>query len=179
MDTMAPTPGGSENRSTTMSFSISIRPALHPDVPALIPLFEELDEYHRLVLPAVFRKPAGARREQSWLDWLIAGPDQAILVAEGPQTEILGLVVLIARSVAAHSVRDARRFVEIDQLVVASAARRRGVGRSLIEASKAWGRARGISNLEVSAWSVNAETIKFYRRAGFSSTIERFAMFVV
>jgi ribosomal protein S18 acetylase RimI-like enzyme len=159
-----------------MFFSISIRPALASDIADLIPLFEELDEYHRLALPAVFRKPAGARREPSWLDWLIAGPDQAILLAERPQTEIVGLAVLIARSVAANSVRDARRFVEIDQLVVAGAARRRGVGRSLIEASKAWGRARGISNLEVSAWSVNAETIKFYRRIGFSPTIERFAM---
>jgi GNAT superfamily N-acetyltransferase len=147
-----------------MFFSISIRPALASDIADLIPLFEELDEYHRLALPAVFRKPAGARREPSWLDWLIAGPDQAILLAERPQTEIVGLAVLIARS------------VEIDQLVVAGAARRRGVGRSLIEASKAWGRARGISNLEVSAWSVNAETIKFYRRIGFSPTIERFAM---
>lgn len=159
-----------------MSFSIRIRPALPSDISDLIPLFEELDEYHRLALPAVFRRPVGARREQSWLDWLIGGPDQAILIAEGPRADIVGLVVLIARSVAANSVRDARQFVEIDQLVVASAARRRGVGRTLIEASKAWGRARGISNLEVSAWSVNAETIKFYRLIGFSPTIERFAM---
>jgi ribosomal protein S18 acetylase RimI-like enzyme len=159
-----------------MTFSVLIRPARPSDIAALMPLFEELDEHHRLALPAVFRKPAGARREQSWLDWVIAGPDQAILVAEGPQTDIAGLVVLIARSVAANSVRDARRFVEIDQLVVASAARRRGVGRSLIDASKAWGRARGIANLEVSAWSVNAETIEFYRQAGFAPTIARFAL---
>jgi ribosomal protein S18 acetylase RimI-like enzyme len=159
-----------------MSFSISIRPALPSDIAALIPLFEELDEFHRLALPTVFRKPIGARREQSWLDWLIAGPDQAILVAEGPQTEIVGLIVLIARSIAANSVRDARRFVEIDQLVVAGAARRRSVGRSLIEAAKAWGRAREISNLEVSAWSFNVETIEFYRKAGFGPTIVRFAM---
>jgi ribosomal protein S18 acetylase RimI-like enzyme len=157
-----------------MTFSISVRPALPSDIAAIIPLFEELDEHHRLSLPALFRKPAGARREQSWLDWLFAGPDQAILLAEGP--EIVGLVVLIARSVGAISVRDARRFVEIDQLVVSGAARRRGVGRSLIDASKSWGRARGISNLEVSAWSANTETIEFYRKVGFHPTIERFAM---
>jgi ribosomal protein S18 acetylase RimI-like enzyme len=159
-----------------MTLSVRIRPALPSDVAALIPLFEELDEIHRLALPAVFRKPDAARREQSWLDWIIAGPDQAILVAEGPHADIVGLVVLIARSVAANSVRDARRFVEIDQLVIASAARRRGIGRSLVDASKAWGRARGIANLEVTAWSVNVETIEFYRQIGFSPTIARFAM---
>jgi ribosomal protein S18 acetylase RimI-like enzyme len=162
-----------------MTVSISVRPALPSDIAALIPLFEELDEHHRLALPVVFREPDGARREQSWLDGVIAGPDQAILVAEGPHADIVGLVglvVLIARSVAANSVRDARRFVEIDQLVVTSATRRRGIGRSLIDASKAWGRARGIANLEVSAWSVNAETIEFYRKVGFAPTIARFAM---
>jgi GNAT superfamily N-acetyltransferase len=157
-----------------MTLSLSIRPAFPSDIAAIIPLFEELDEHHRLSLPTVFRKPDGPRREQSWLDWIIAGPEQAILVAEGP--EIIGLVVLIVRSVAAISVRDARRFVEIDQLVVTGAARRRGAGRSLIDASKAWGRARGISNLEVTAWSVNVETIEFYREVGFHPTIERFAM---
>ncbi len=159
-----------------MTLPISIRPALPPDVAPLMPLFEELDEHHRLALPAVFRKPDGARREQSWLDRVIAGPDQAILMAEGVQAEIIGLVVLIERFVAANNVRHARQFVEIDQLVVASAARRRGVGRSLIEASKAWGRARGVSNLEDSVWSFNAETIEFYRRIGFAPTIARFAM---
>jgi GNAT superfamily N-acetyltransferase len=60
--------------------------------------------------------------------------------------------------------------------VVASAARRRGIGRSLIDASKAWARARGIAKLEVSAWSINVETIEFYRMVGFSPTIARFAM---
>jgi GNAT superfamily N-acetyltransferase len=162
-----------------MSISISIRPAIPMDVAPLMPLFEELDEIHRLALPAVFRKPDGARREQSWLDWLIAGPEQTILVAEAPPADIVGLVVLIARSVAGNSVRDARRFVEIDQLVVASVARRRGVGRSLIHATKAWGLARGIANLEVSAWSVNVETIEFYRKVGSAPTIARFALSAV
>jgi GNAT superfamily N-acetyltransferase len=157
-----------------MTLSVSVRPALSSDIAAIVPLFEELDEYHRLALPEVFRKPTGARREQSWLDWAIAGPDQAILVAEGP--EIVGLVVLIARSVAANIVRDARRFVQVDQLVVSAAARRGGVGRSLIDASKTWARDRGIANLEVSAWSFNVATIEFYRRAGFQPTIEWFTM---
>jgi GNAT superfamily N-acetyltransferase len=159
-----------------MTLSVSIRQALSSDIAAIIPLFEELDEHHRLALPVVFRKPAGPRREQSWLDWAIAGPDQAILVAAGAHAEIIGLVVLIARSIPANSVRDARQFVQIDQLVVRSAARRRGVGRSLIDASKTWARARGISNLEVSAWSFNVETIEFYRRVGFEPTIEWFAI---
>jgi GNAT superfamily N-acetyltransferase len=159
-----------------MTSSVSIRPAVQSDIPSLTPLFEALDEHHRVALPEVFRKPAGARREPSWLDWILAGPDRAILVAEGADKEIIGLVVLIERSIPAIVVRDARRFIEIDQFVVRAGARRSGVGQSLLEASKAWARERSISQLEVSAWSFNAGAIEFYSRLGFHRIVERFAM---
>jgi GNAT superfamily N-acetyltransferase len=93
-----------------------------------------------------------------------------------PDQEVVGLIVLIVRSVPANVVREARRFVEIDQLVVGAAARRLGVGRSLVNASKRWAREQDIPQLEVSAWSFNVDTIEFYRRLGFQRTIEWFAM---
>src|SRR5215831_11527678 len=169
-------PGGSEIGAGPMTLSVSIRPAVPSDIAAINPLFEVLDEHHRVALPDVFRKPTGARREQSWLDWIIAGPDGTILVAEGTDAKIIGLVVLVSRLVPAIVVRDARRFVEIHDLVVIRTARRLGVGRSLIDASKTWARERGIWNLEVSAWSFNVETIEFYRKLGFQRTIERFVI---
>jgi len=159
-----------------MTLSVSIRRAVPADIAAMNPLFEVLDEHHRVALPDVFRKPTGARREQSWLDWIIVGPDGAILVAEGPDAQIIGLVVLVERLVPAIVVPDARHVVEIRELVVSKPARRRGVGRSLIDAAKTWARERNIRNLEVSAWSFNVETIEFYRKVGFQRTIEWFAM---
>jgi GNAT superfamily N-acetyltransferase len=158
-----------------MTLPVSIRPAVPSDIAAINPLFEELDEHHRIARPEIFRKPTGARREPVWLDQIIAGPDSAILVAE-TDARIMGLVVLIARLVPANVVCDARRFVEVCELVVSTRMRRIGVGRSLIEASKTWARGRGILNLEVSAWSFNLQTIEFYRQVGFRRTIERFAM---
>jgi diamine N-acetyltransferase len=158
-----------------MTLPVSIRPALPSEIAAMNPLFEEFDEHHRVARPEIFRKPTGARREPAWLDQIIAGPDSAILVAE-TDAKIIGLVVLIARLVPANVVCDARRFVEIRELVVTSGMRRIGVGRSLIEASKTWARGRGILSLEVSAWSFNLQTIEFYRQVGFRRTIERFAM---
>jgi GNAT superfamily N-acetyltransferase len=159
-----------------MTLSVSIRRAVPADIAAMNPLFEVLDEHHRVALPEVFRKPTGARREQSWLDWIIAGPEGAILVAGGSEAKIIGLVVLVERLVPAIVVRDAKHFVEIRELVVSKPARRRGVGRSLIDAAKMWARERNIWNLEVSAWSFNVETIEFYRKVGFQRTIEWFAM---
>jgi ribosomal protein S18 acetylase RimI-like enzyme len=159
-----------------MTLSVSIRPAVPADIGTLALLFEALDEHHRLALPEVFRKPVGPRREPSWLDGIMAGKDCTILVAEAPDHKIVGLIVLIARSVSANGVREAKQFVEIDQLVVGAAARRLGVGRSLIDAAKRWAREHGTPKLEVSAWSFNLDTIEFYRRLGFQRTVERFAI---
>jgi hypothetical protein len=57
-----------------MNLSFRVRQALPTEREALLPLFEELDEHHRLARPDVFRKPSGARREPALLDPLIAGP---------------------------------------------------------------------------------------------------------
>jgi ribosomal protein S18 acetylase RimI-like enzyme len=88
----------------------------------------------------------------------------------------MGLVVLIARSFPAGVVRDARRLVGIQELVVSIRVRRIEVGRSLIEASKTWTRERGIRNLEVSAWSFKEEAIEFYHKVGFQQTNELFTL---
>jgi ribosomal protein S18 acetylase RimI-like enzyme len=159
-----------------MTLSFSIRSAVSSDIAGLNPLFEELDEHHRLALPEIFRAPTGPRREPAWLDSVIVGSDGAILIAEGTDAKIAGLVVLITRSIPASIVRDARQFVEIWELVVSSRARLAGAGRSLIEASRTWARERGIRSLEVSVWSFNVETIEFYRKVGFQRIVERFAM---
>lgn len=159
-----------------MTNSITTRPAKLAEAPTLETLFEALDEHHRLALPHIFRRPPAARREHSWLESRMAGPDSAILIAEGVDGQIIGLAVLVTRAIEASTVRDARRFVEIDELVVAAEARHLGVGSRLIEAAKDWARARDIPDLEVCAWSFNVETIEFYKRVGFQPTVLRFAM---
>jgi diamine N-acetyltransferase len=159
-----------------MTNSITTRPAKLAEAPSLETLFEALDEHHRLALPHIFHTPTAARREQSWLEKRVAGPDSAILVAEGVDGQIIGLVVLVTRAIEASTVRDARRIVEIDELVVAAEARHLGVGSRLIQAAKNWAQARDISDLEVCAWSFNLEAIGFYKRVGFQPTVTRFAM---
>ena len=159
-----------------MSISVSVREAHAGDRASIFRLLEILDEHHRIALPKVFRRPLGERREQIWFDTIIAGPDSVILVAEGSDCGIVGLAVLIVKAIPATIVRDARQFVEIDQFVVDPEARRAGVGRELVEATRKWTSARGHLNLELSAWSFNVDAIAFYRQAGFERIGERLAM---
>lgn len=159
-----------------MTPSLTIRPALISDAPALEALFEALDEHHRHARPHVFRRPPAARREQIWLEETIQGPDSAILVVEGVDQKIIGLAVLAVRSVAAVPVRTARQFVEIIELVVAAEARHLGMGRCLIDAARRWACEREVPALEVSACSFNRGAIDFYKHIGFEPTVERFVL---
>jgi GNAT superfamily N-acetyltransferase len=60
-----------------------------------------------------------------------------------------------------------RRRCHVDTLVVASAARRRGVGRALLEALGGWARSRGAAELLLTIWAGNLEAEAFYERLGY------------
>lgn len=111
-----------------MQAPFTIRPANHADIASLKSLIAALDEHHRVALPHVFREPIGPRREPSWFDAFFQATDRAILLAEDEHACTIGYVALLVRSIPATVVRDARTFVEIDQLYVDASARRLGSG---------------------------------------------------
>jgi diamine N-acetyltransferase len=152
--------------------SFIIRPARPDEFEALCPLWEVLDEEHRVVRPDWFHRPAGERRRREDIAALIAGPDGALLVAEA-DGRLLGLSSLFIRTWPATTVRAERRVVEIDNIVVDPAARRRGVARALIEASAAWARGRGFDAIELSVFEFNREALAFYQAMGFATMLRR------
>ena len=56
---------------------------------------------------------------------------------------------------------------ELTGLVVASAARRLGVGSALVAAAEEWARANGFSSLRVRSNVTRAESHPFYEKLGF------------
>ncbi len=159
-----------------MDSRINIRHAQPTEFEALCALIAELDRVHILGRPDVFRKPRGATREVAVIESLIAGPDSAILVADHASKGLAGLVILIKKSVADCVVRDARSFVEVDNLIIRPEMRHRGVARSLMAASRAWAESHGIFSLELSAWSFNTSAIAFYKAIGFQPAFERLSL---
>ncbi|WP_018267562.1 GNAT family N-acetyltransferase [Methylosinus sp. LW4] len=159
-----------------MPLSFSIRPASPEDQGALLPLFEELDEFHRRIRPDLFRKPVGDRRESAALRDLIAGPKSALLVADSGNHDLLGLAVFVEKTRPATNVGRERRFVELDQLIVRSDVRLHGIGRSLFVAGRLWAKNRGVSDIEVVVWSFNQQAANFYRRLSFKPMVERLTM---
>ena len=146
---------------------IPIRFAALTDYAPLCALWEELDEHHRRVRPDLFRKPAGPRRELAWVRDLIEAPDSAILVAELEPATLSGLAVVSFEQPEELPVRVSHPFVQIDNLVVAAAARRRGVGTALIRACVAWAADRGVDRVELKMLEFNQGARRFYEAVGF------------
>jgi ribosomal protein S18 acetylase RimI-like enzyme len=63
---------------------------------------------------------------------------------------------------------NARQYVEIDQVGVASTARRRGVCRALIDRIRERARAEGIPQVVLKSWAFNADAHHAFRRLGFT-----------
>ena len=146
---------------------IPIRFAAISDYAPLCALWEELDEHHRRVRPDLFRKPDGPRRELAWVRDLIEAPDSAILVAELEPTSLSGLAVVRFEQPEDLPARVTCPFVQIHNLVVAAAARRRGVGTALMHACLAWAAGRGVDRVELKMLEFNRGARRFYEAVGF------------
>lgn len=134
---------------------IVFRPARPADAAGLVGLVEELGH------------PAPLAGIQARLARLLERGDQAVFVAE-QEGELLGWVhVQEFLSLASDPAG------LVTGLVVDPAARRRGLGRGLMEAAEGWARARGLATLRLRARVERTGAHAFYRRLGFELAKEQ------
>jgi GNAT superfamily N-acetyltransferase len=148
-----------------LSGALELRGALAEDVPALLSLLAQLDQYHAEIQPSFFRSGARSGRE---VREIIAGRYSTILVAEGDGGELLGAVTLRVYDTPTHPLMVPERRALLEDMVVASGARRLGVGQALASAARAWCREQGATQLLLTVWEGNEGAASFYREAGFS-----------
>ena len=147
-----------------MPFTVRLwRPA---DRPAMLALNAELQEHERGLRPS--RLPGAAMTEAyvAELERRLAARDGdgALFVADGEEGQVVGFVAcLVDKDVL--EVEPAE--VVIEDLVVAAGARRRGVGRALVEAALGFARERRVRRVVVSALVVNEDALATYRALGF------------
>jgi GNAT superfamily N-acetyltransferase len=138
--------------------STAVRSARQEDVPALASLLAELFALEADFVPDRDRQERGLRL-------LLDREDAACVVAE-TGGELVGMatiqiVVSTAEGGAAGLVED---------VVVAQAHRRRGVGSALLAGLEQWCRERGIERLQLLADRENAPALSFYRQQGWTPT---------
>jgi len=111
------------------------------------------------------RRPAvEAVRER--LAELLEEPRARVIVAEDSEAGVVGAATAWVKPDLAHG----DRVVEVPMLVVSSGARRRGVGRLLVEEIRSIAFAQNAALIELVATSDNAVAREFYRSLGFVET---------
>ena len=98
--------------------------------------------------------------ERRYLRTLVRYPHAAVLVAE-----VDGEIV--ARLSLARDPHPASAHVADLGLMVASAQRRRGIGRALLGASVTWARGAGVRKLELHVFPHNTGALALYEQFGF------------
>lgn len=151
---------------------ITYREAVSADYEALDALFYDLLEQHAESVPEVYflhERPAYSRE---YVNQLILGLDSGILVAEAQQ-EVVGLAQLSLHNLTQRGPRAARRYVLVESLIIASHARRLGVGRGLMQAVEAWGHQRQAQHIELTVWEFNQGALDFYHQLGYQTMRRR------
>lgn len=113
--------------------------------------------------------PSSAAEVRARLARLLAEPDQAVFVVEQQaaaqvaEGELLGWIhVQEVLSLAGDPAG------LVTGLVVARDARRRGLGRGLMDAAEGWARARGLASMRLRSRARRVESHAFYRRLGYA-----------
>ncbi|GAB4006432.1 hypothetical protein GCM10029992_57060 [Glycomyces albus] len=98
----------------------------------------------------------------AWLESHLDAEGKILLVAEAP--DYTGY--LVGEVVAASSMRQVRVAVLVS-MYVRPAFRGRGIGRDLVAAFRDWAIERRADRMSVTAYTANADAIRFYERQGF------------
>jgi GNAT superfamily N-acetyltransferase len=107
--------------------------------------------------------PVDAEAMRVRLKTIVGRPEHLLLVAELPHSGVCGWLHAFAINVVESGFR-----VEIAGLVVANAARRRGVGRLLVDAAECWARTTGAESIIVRSNVKRTESHAFYPALGYT-----------
>ncbi len=152
---------------------IEIREAKPGDEELLVALTAIVHELHAAAEPDVF-KPFDRIAIARWIGSRMDDPKTSVWIAE---TDGEGVGCLIAAHVEKPETpfSPARRFIELDQIVVRPAWRRRGVARALANVLFSKADCEQIRDIVLTSWSFNEAAHRAFARLGFSPVLVRFA----
>ena len=93
-----------------------------------------------------------------------------VLIADDSRGTVLGFAELSIRAYAEECLTD--RVAYLEGWYVVPEARRRGVGRALVQAAEAWGRGQGCTEFASDALIDNEVSAKAHRALGFTETVQ-------
>lgn len=147
-----------------LPLAVIIRPATLADYHVLRAIADAVHEMHAAAVPEVFRSGSAAM-PSDYYAYLLRNSTGTVYVAERAGVVTGYLVLEIERSRVGDEAT-VRRIAHIEQIGVARDARRRGIGRALIETAVAWAKGQNADELRLNVWEFNGDAIAFYEHLG-------------
>ncbi len=144
--------------------SVTIRPAIKEDHPAITTIGIETQAIHAEAYPAIFRQGVSGIPFE-YFTRTLTSENAKVFVAE-VEKQVVGYVFLYIHDAPPYSYLMPRRVVEISDIAVLKAYNSKGIGHQLFAASVEWAKARGATDLELQVWEFNKNAIAFYERLG-------------
>lgn len=161
-------------RTVETASDLVIRQASSDDVPAVVSLWNEVNEYHAELDPYFTALPNGGDEFETFVSEQIQSEQAVVWVAEE-----IGAVTgyCLAREAERPPCFPNRAFGQILDMAVMARARRRGAGKALLRATEQWFRDREIGRVELSVALKNELAQRFWSKMGYRSFVEtRFRM---
>lgn len=144
---------------------MSIRLAETGDIAELARLNLQVQQLHLEAEPRFFKESEVSDVERFFRDAL-ADPDKQVLVAVGEDT-VVGYLLAEVRNRQENPFQPPRTWLQIDQIGVDPAYRRRGYGRSLMAQVVSLAEEMGIAELQAGVWVFNEASLALFRAEGF------------
>jgi len=152
---------------------LSIRRASEADLDALAPLKASVHDQHVKERPDVF-KPLQPDDVIAWLRKRLGEESTHLWMAEDGGIPA-GYVLLARREREESPYSFARQWCEIDEIVVETTCRRRGVARALMARAIAHAHELGL-DIELSTWAFNEHAHAAFGRLGFQRMLVRYQL---
>ena len=158
--------GATEDKETAMSAKVTIRGANMSDLPNVITLWQEHQEYHFQCDP-YFERSRDAN--PGFLEYLQDNLENIGLFVAEIEKQLVGFVLAeTARRPACFASRD---YGMIDDLAVTADWRGKGIGQQLLAQGMIWFAEKGIRRIETRVLNSNPLSTKFWQKAGFEPYI--------
>ena len=146
--------------------SVTIRPAIKEDHPAITTIGYETQAIHAEAYPAIFRQGVSGIPLE-YFARMSEGKDTTVLVAE-VEHSVVGYVFLYVHDAPTYAYLMPRRVVEISDIAVLKVYNNKGIGHQLFSASIEWAKVREATDIELQVWEFNNNAIAFYERLGMT-----------
>jgi diamine N-acetyltransferase len=149
---------------------IQIREAGIADFDRLCALFAEENQFHAQLVPAYIQATSPVLTKEELQAFLDSRTHQLYVCVDDDM--LLGAVIVSLKDTAEDRWSKPQCCGYIEDLIVASTAQGRGVGRQLMHAARGWVMSHGVHTIELHVWEANTGARRFYESLGLC-TVQR------